>query len=77
VTLVVKNPSQIMHQFSVEGNGVNYKSLNFKPGSTNNYTIKGLPAGTYPIVCNYPGHKLGGMVAKLTVVEATGGSAHP
>jgi uncharacterized cupredoxin-like copper-binding protein len=77
VTFVVKNPSQITHQFSVEGNGVNYTSPNLKPGSTNNYTIKGLPAGAYQIVCNYPGHKLGGMVAKLTVVETTGGSAHP
>ncbi len=67
VTFVVKNPSQVTHQFSVEGNGVNYKSPNIKPGSTNNYTIKGLPAGTYQIICNYPGHKQAGMVATLTV----------
>jgi len=67
VTFVVKNPSQMTHQFSVEGNGVNYKSPNIKPGSTNNFTIKGLPAGGYQIVCNYPGHKAGGMVATLTV----------
>ena len=67
VTFVVKNPSQMTHQFSVEGNGVNYKSSNIKPGSTNNFTIQGLPAGTYQIVCNYPGHKAGGMVVTLTV----------
>jgi uncharacterized cupredoxin-like copper-binding protein len=67
VTFVVKNPSQITHQFSVEGNGVNYTSPNLKPGSTNNYTIKGLPAGAYQIICNYPGHKQAGMVATLTV----------
>ena len=67
VTFVVKNPSKMTHQFSVEDNGVNYKSPNIKPGSTNNYTIKGLPAGAYQIVFNYPGHKAGGMIATLTV----------
>jgi uncharacterized cupredoxin-like copper-binding protein len=67
VTFAVKNPSQIIHQFSVEGAGVDYRSPNLRPGSTNNFTIKNLPAGEYQIVCNYPGHKVGGMIAELVV----------
>lgn len=67
VTFVVKNPSPVQHQFAVEGNGVSYQSGNLSGGSTNNLTIKGLPPGEYLIVCNFPGHKEGGMVAKLTV----------
>jgi uncharacterized cupredoxin-like copper-binding protein len=31
------------------------------------YTVKGLPAGEYQIVCNYPGHKAAGMIATLIV----------
>ena len=67
VTFVVKNPSQVTHQFSVEGNGVNYKSPNIKPGSTNNYTVKGWLASVYQIVCHYPGQKRAGMVATLII----------
>ena len=67
ITFVVSNPSPLPHQFSVEGNGVTYRSPDITPGSTNRYTIKGLAAGTYQIVCNFPGHKAAGMVATLTV----------
>lgn len=67
ITFVVKNASPVAHQFSIEGNGVNYKSPNFGTNTTNMYTVKGLPAGEYQIVCNYPGHKAAGMVSKLIV----------
>ena len=67
ITFVVKNSGPVGHQFSLEGNGVIYKSPNFGPNTTNMYTVKGLLAGEYQIVCNYPGHKAAGMVAKLTV----------
>ena len=67
VTFVVKNPSPVQHQFGVEGNGITFESGNLSGGSTNNLTIKGLTPGVYQIVCNFPGHKEGGMVAKLTV----------
>ena len=67
VTFVVKNPSPIEHQFSVEGNGINYASPTLKAGSTTNLTIKGLKAGEYKILCKVAGHSEGGMVATLTV----------
>lgn len=67
ISFVVKNASPVGHQFSIEGNGVNYKSANFGTNTTNILTVQGLPAGEYQIVCNYPGHKAAGMIAKLTV----------
>lgn len=66
-TFTVSNPSPMAHQFSVEGNGVDFKSPDFNAGTTNEYTVKGLKPGTYQIVCNVPGHKEAGMVAKLVV----------
>ncbi len=67
ITFVVKNSSPVAHQFSIEGGGVTYKSPNFGPNTTRMYTVKGLPAGAYQIICNYQGHKAAGMVATLTV----------
>ena len=67
VTFVVANPSPVQHQFGIEGNGISYQSGNLGGGTTTNLTIKGLPPGEYMIVCNFPGHREGGMVAKLTV----------
>jgi len=67
VTFVVKNPGPMQHQFGIEGNGLMYESGNLDPNTTTNLTIAGLKAGTYDLVCNFPGHKAGGMVAKLAV----------
>lgn len=67
VTFIVKNPSSVMHQFGVERNGVNAQSPNVGPNTTNSYTLKGLQAGEYVIVCNFPGHRQAGMIAKLVV----------
>lgn len=67
VTFVVNNPAPVIHQFAVEGNGVNFQSPEFGPGTKNTYTVKGLKPGTYSLVCNVAGHKEAGMVAKLIV----------
>lgn len=81
VTFVVKNLATVAHQFGVEGNGIRYESGNLGGGTTATLTIKGLQPGEYQIVCNFPGHKEGGMVAKLTVtgdpVPGGGGAATP
>lgn len=68
VTFVVNNPSPLAHQFGVEGHGVNAQSANINAGATNTYTLRGLQAGEYLIVCNFPGHREAGMVAKLLVI---------
>ena len=67
VTFVVKNPSPLPHRFAVEGNGVSAHSKDLGAGKSGSYTLKGLQAGEYQIVCDYPGHKAAGMVAKLVV----------
>ena len=40
---------------------------NLKPGDTRTFTIKGMKAGSYVIVCNLAGHYGKGMRAPLTV----------
>lgn len=67
VSFLVKNASGVMHQFAVEGNGVNVQSPHFAGGTTNTFTLKGLRPGEYQLVCNETGHKEAGMVAKLVV----------
>lgn len=67
VTFVVRNPSPLVHQFSVEGNGVNARSPHLAVGSTTTYTLKGLAPGEYRIVCNFPAHREAGMIARLIV----------
>jgi len=67
VTFVVQNPGPMQHQFGIEGNGLMYESGNLDPNTTTNLTIMGLKAGPYDVVCNFPGHKAAGMVAKLVV----------
>lgn len=67
ISFTVRNTSSMPHQFTIEGNGVNYRSPNIKANSAGTYTVLGLPAGEYKIVCDYPGHKAAGMVARLIV----------
>lgn len=67
VTFVVKNPSVVVHNFGIEGPGVNAHSANINANGTLNATLKGLKPGEYTIVCTVAGHREGGMVAKLIV----------
>ena len=67
VTFVVTNASPMMHNFAVEGVGVQAQSKNFAGKTTNSFTLKGLRPGDYLIVCTFAGHREAGMVAKLTV----------
>ncbi len=67
ITFVVGNPSPTPHQFTLEGNGVTYRSKTFSANTTHNFTVKALPAGEYQLICDYAGHKQAGMVAKLIV----------
>jgi plastocyanin len=67
VTFVVTNKSSSTHNFAVEGGNVKAQGKNFGTNTTTMYTVKGLKPGTYQIVCNFPGHKEGGMVAVLIV----------
>jgi plastocyanin len=63
ITFVVSNPAPHAHQFTLKGNGVDYESDVFDSNTTNNFTVKNLPAGEYQVICNLHG----GMVSKLVV----------
>ena len=67
ITFVVSNRSSTTHQFTLAGNGVTYRSKTFSSKTTNNFTVKALPAGEYQLICDYAGHKQAGMVARLIV----------
>jgi plastocyanin len=67
VTFVVMNKGVSTHNFAVEGGNIKVQSPNFGSNTTNSYTLNGLKAGEYLIVCNFPGHREAGMVAKLIV----------
>lgn len=67
VTFVVTNKSVSFHNFAVEGPNVSAQGKNFGGNTTSSYTLKGLQPGEYLIVCNYPGHRAAGMIAKLIV----------
>ena len=67
VTFVVSSPVGLMHNFGVEGPGVSAHSQPFAGGTTQRFTLTGLPPGTYHIVCTVPGHREAGMVATLLV----------
>ena len=61
---MVSNHSPMPHNFAIEGNGIKVQSKDFGAHTTNTFTVKGLQAGEYQLVCNVPGHKEAGMVAK-------------
>ena len=66
-TFVVKNPSPTTHNFVLLGASVNAASANILPGHTQPLTLADLAPGEYQIYCTIPGHREGGMVAKLVV----------
>ena len=67
ISFIVKNDSPVAHQFTLTGNGVNYRSKNISDHTSGTFTVKALPAGEYQIICDYPGHKAAGMIATLIV----------
>jgi uncharacterized cupredoxin-like copper-binding protein len=67
VTFVVRNDSTLRHNFVIEGNGLSVVSPTFGARTTQSYSLPNLAAGEYQIVCTLPGHREGGMVARLTV----------
>lgn len=67
VTFVVTNASPIAHNFVVLGNGVRATSKNFRTQSPQFLSLRDLAPGEYQIVCTVPGHREGGMIARLIV----------
>lgn len=67
VTFVVTNTSPIAHNFVIQGNGVSATSRNFRRQDPQLLSLPNLAPGEYQIICTVPGHREGGMVAKLIV----------
>lgn len=55
------------HNFNVAE--FNTKAPQVTPGKTHTLTVKATKTGDFPIVCDVPGHKEGGMVATLKVTD--------
>lgn len=64
VNLVNKDAAQA-HSFVIPG--LNVKSKQVPAGKTDSVTVKADKEGTYDLICDVPGHKEGGMSAKVEV----------
>jgi uncharacterized cupredoxin-like copper-binding protein len=66
ITLVMENPSQIEHDISVRGNGVDEQGEVVGHGEESRVTADFEP-GEYEFYCSVPGHEQAGMKGTLTV----------
>ena len=66
-SFVVEDARPLPHQFTLAGNGASHRSETLASKTTQTPTVRALPPGEYQIICDYPGHKAAGMVAKLIV----------
>jgi plastocyanin len=68
-TLFLVNDGSTAHDLVVTdaGGAVKARSSLVQPGNSATLSIGDLPAGTYPLLCDVPGHKDAGMTGKLTV----------
>jgi plastocyanin len=68
-TLFLVNDGSTAHDLVVTdaGGAVKARSSLVQPGNSATLSIGDLPAGTYPVQCDVPGHKDAGMTGKLTV----------
>ena len=67
ITFVVSSAAGLVHNFTIDGPGVQAQSPQFAGGTTNRFTLTGVQPGTYTIRCTVPGHHEAGMVATLHV----------
>jgi mono/diheme cytochrome c family protein len=66
VTIKMENPSQVVHDIAIEGNGVTGKGAEVGHGGTSQFSVD-LKPGTYTYYCTLPGHRQAGMHGTLTV----------
>jgi uncharacterized cupredoxin-like copper-binding protein len=68
VTLFLVNSGAVSHDMVVtgaDGKSVGRSDL-IQPGDSNTFTIADLPAGSYKVICDQPGHLENGMKGTLT-----------
>lgn len=64
-SLSVKNGGTTIHDLAVEGQDLKTAQLN--PGDEDELDLAELPAGSYTVYCQIPGHRESGMEGDLTV----------
>ena len=68
ITFKITNKGTVDHTFVILGlDGKEAAKTNVKAGATETLQYTPTAAGTYPIVCDLPGHKEAGMQGTLTV----------
>ena len=65
-TFKVSNTGKEMHNFEIEGNGIEKRVGKLNPGETKTLLVE-LKPGKYEVYCPVPGHKSHGMSLDLTV----------
>jgi uncharacterized cupredoxin-like copper-binding protein len=65
-TFEVTNTGKEVHNFEIEGNGIEKRVGKLKPGESKTLLVE-LKAGKYEVYCPVPGHKSHGMSLDLTV----------
>ncbi|GMU39712.1 MAG: hypothetical protein AMXMBFR23_05780 [Chloroflexota bacterium] len=73
LTLNVTNEGVLDHDLQIEGGPA---TAMLKPGTAEALDASGLAAGEYVLFCSVPGHREGGMTARLTITPAPEGAAH-
>jgi len=68
-TFYLVNSGSVAHDMVVEGpDGKKIATSELvQPGNTSVFTVNNLSAGTYPFVCDQPGHEASGMKGTLTI----------
>jgi uncharacterized cupredoxin-like copper-binding protein len=66
VTLVMENPSQLEHDISIRGDGIDEQGEVVGQGGESRVTAD-LEPGDYEFYCSVPGHEAAGMKGTLTV----------
>jgi uncharacterized cupredoxin-like copper-binding protein len=66
-TFTIQNPTNLPHDFAIEGQGMRAQTKIIQGGKSENLTIAGLQPGTYRLACSLPGHRDSGRLATLIV----------
>ncbi len=67
VVIHFTNDSEVPHNLSVEGDGVDVEGETFQGGGSKDTTLDNLAPGTYTFYCSVPGHEQAGMKGTLTI----------
>lgn len=65
-TFTVTNTGKTVHNFEIEGNGIEKRLGKLAAGETRTLSVE-LKPGKYEVYCPIPGHKMRGMKLDLTV----------